>query len=600
MLITSHLKHLSFSRFFAGKSGIGLKSALPILMICIYGGIATVIAQDGTVGDTDIEVFNISGSISTEAHGYTTTRSANRRAPLGNVTTANASFSVLGFDSGINFRYNTDDSELRQSINRVGFNGSWRWVSLSAGDVTPSWSSYSLRGTRVRGGHVELTPGEFIFEITGGRTQRAVGPQDDDEIQPRRLSFERMLYGTRIGFGDQTRGHYFALSGFYARDDKNSITLPDSDALLEEQRNYSPPAENLLISPEMHLSFFDQAFQLGIEATASTFTRDLTSNQIDPAESDVPDFFGSLMNIHSSTRLGFAGTAHAAFNVSPFDVRLQYDRVNPGFRSLGLRSIRDDQQRYSADVGVEFFNQRLRLDNRIGYDQDNLLGNRVQTQQGFDYNVDATGQLSESMSLTVGYGIVSNSVEATDPETATGTSDHTTQTFQFQPTYNIAIDDITHSISFSGFYQSFETITETQQADRATGGQTLNSTLNYSISFFDGLNLNTSLNGLVGDAAGSDMLNLGVNAGVGYSFFDGDLTTNVNFGGSRNKTTPAGGEADIQNISWQFNGRANLSYQILSSTSLDFSVRTNNNTISEGAGSGFSEFESRLSFSYRF
>lgn len=33
----------------------------------------------GTVGDTDIQVFKISGCVSTEAYAYTTSREANRR-----------------------------------------------------------------------------------------------------------------------------------------------------------------------------------------------------------------------------------------------------------------------------------------------------------------------------------------------------------------------------------------------------------------------------------------------------------------------------------------------------------------------------------------
>jgi len=48
------------------------------------------------------------------------------------------------------------------------------------------------------------------------------------------------------------------------------------------------------------------------------------------------------------------------------------------------------------------------------------------------------------------------------------------------------------------------------------------------------------------------------------------------------------------------NGNMRASYRLFDAASLQLSLRANNNMIAQGAGSGFSELESRLSFSYRF
>ncbi len=578
-----------------------MKKISPVIVVVLWlsaTGIAA--AQTGTVGDTDIEVFNISGNISTEAHGYATTRGVNRRAPLGNVTTLSSSFNVLGFSSGINLRYNTDDSRLRQSMNEIGFSGSWRWLSMSAGDVSPSWSRYSLSGTRIRGGQLELTPGNFLLEVTGGRANRAIGPSGNGEEHIRRLSFQRMLYGGRIGFGDQSRS-YFILSGFYAKDDPESIELPESDEELFSRRNFSPPAENLLVSPEFQLSLFNQAFQIGAQASASAFTRDLRSQKINVEDAGLPSFITDIMEVHTSTRLGFAGTAYSTFNIRPFDIHLEYERIQPGFETLGIRSTRDDQQRYSADVGLSLFNQRLQLDNSLGFDEDNLLGDRMQTQKGMDYSLNTSARLTDAFNLSAGYSIYQNTTEAADPDVATRHGSHTTQSVNLSPMYNFMRNDNSHNITVSTFYQSFESRTETDDGEHVTEGYTLNSAFNYSLSFFGGFRINTGINGLLGDTAGSEMRNFGFNAGTGYSFFDGDLNTNLNLSASRNSVSRSDQNmGEIENISWQFNGNGTLSYQIAGSASMQFSVRTNNNTISSGAGAGFSEFESRLSFNYRF
>lgn len=573
-----------------------LGSALLVLL-----GFSLSWAQDGTVGDTDIEIFNISGNVSNEAHGYTTTRDVNRKAPVGNVTTANVNFSVLGFDSGVNFRYDTDDSDFRQSVNRIGFSGSWRWIALSAGDVSPSWGSYSLSGTRIRGGHVELTPGSLILEVTGGRANRAIGPDDDEQL--RRVSFERMLYGARVGVGN-TSASFFTISGFYAKDDPESITLPEDmdDSDLFSGRNASPPAENLLISPELQLSLFDRSFQFGVQGSASALTRDLRSQRIDVQEIGVPEFVTDVMEIRSSTRLGLAGSAFTRLNVDPVDLQLNYERYQPGFESLGLRSVRDDQQSYSAELGMDLFDRRLRLTNRFGINEDNLAGNRTQTQTGMDYSVDATTQLGQNITLSTGYSITTTSSEPENQQAQTTSSSHVNQNFQLQPTLNVMRGDNTHTVTLSTFYQTNRSEIVTQQDQRITEGYTLNTSVSYSLSLFGGLSFNSSVNGLIGDSGASDITNFGLNTGVGYSFFDGEVSTNLNLGFSRNQVSRQGqGEQPgMDSVTGQFNGSGTLSWQITDSGSLRFNVRTNSNTIQEGQGNEFSEFESRLAFNYNF
>ena len=604
-----------------------------VFLLFFSAGMVEVLGQgiqDRRVADTDIRVFTASGSISTEAHGYTTTRDVSRRAPLGNVTTANTNFSVLGFRSGLSFRYSTDDSRLRQSMNQVAFNGSWRWVRLAAGDVNPSWSRYSLSGTRIRGGQLQLTPGALTLELTGGRAARAIGPREDEPV--RRLSYERMLYGARIGVG-RTSGSYFMLSGFYARDDKDSITLPEefggtgdpadngtdgidgtgspADRRLgQTRRNFTPPAENLLISPEFQVSLFNRALQLGAQGSVSAFTRDLRSEQIDIEDAEFPELVGRLlpMDIHSSTRVGVAGGAHMGLNVDPVNLRVEYERIQPGFETLGVRSLRDDRQRYSASLGLSLLDRRVQLDNSIGFDEDNLLGQRVQTQQGLDYAVNVTARMSERLTLSGGYGINTSETSGTDPEIVTGSSEYTSQTFRLQPMLTFMGTDRTHSITVAGFYQTFESVSRFEDQVRRADGNTLNGMVNYSVMMHGGFRVNAALNGLVGEAGGSDVRNYGLTLGTGYTFFDGRLNTNVSLGGSRNEVSRdavagqngTGALPAMRNVSWQMNGNMRASYRLFDAASLQLSIRSNNNTIAQGAGSGFSELESRLSFSYRF
>lgn len=117
-----------------------------------------------TIGETNIEPYTYSGSVGFQSHAYTTTSPVNRRQPLGALLTANADFSILGFQSGLDLRYSTDDNRLRQSLNKFGFYGTWRWITLSAGDLNPNYANFGIRGTTIRGAELKLTPGIVFID----------------------------------------------------------------------------------------------------------------------------------------------------------------------------------------------------------------------------------------------------------------------------------------------------------------------------------------------------------------------------------------------------------------------------------------------------
>ncbi len=485
-------------------------------------------------------------------------------------------------------------------MNEIGFSGSWQWVSVAAGDVSPSWSRYSVSGSRVRGGQIELTPGLFSLELVGGRLRRAVEPSRSERL--RDVSYRRSLYGARIGYGN-TSTSFFRLSGFYAFDDQDSIDLTNGFTG-NGNGDESPPraAENLLLSPEFQLSFFDRAFQFGGTASVSAFTRDVNSGEADAGEIGVPGFITNIMPVRTSTRVSFAGTAHASLDVHPADLHLEYRRIEPGFKTMGVRSTRDDNQTYAAALGLDLFDSRLRLENRIELEEDNLLEDRVQTRKGLLYNTDTTLRVTNFFSLSGGYGLNRTQSRQTDPDVESGSSDYTTHSGRLQAMFTIQGDDLTQNINVSSFFQTFNSVNRFGEDRREMTGETLNGTVTYSINFRGGLRLNTGLNALSSNTGASEIVNLGLNAGGGYTFLDGRLSTSVDLRTSRSEATRPGqdGAGSAETINWQYNASARVNYRVFDAARLQFSVRTNNNLVASGTGTGFNELESRLSFSYRF
>ena len=125
------------------------------------------------------------------------------------------------FQIPFEFLISTEGNSARQNINQFGINPRWSWGTLHAGDFTTEYSKYTLSGIRIRGGGIDLTPGNFRFSTAAGFTQRSVpgGAQDG--------TFKRFLFATKIGFGNE-QSSYFDLIFLRAKDEVSSIDQNES------------------------------------------------------------------------------------------------------------------------------------------------------------------------------------------------------------------------------------------------------------------------------------------------------------------------------------------------------------------------------------
>ncbi len=133
------------------------------------------------------------------------------------------------------FLISSEGNSSRQNINQFGISPSWDWGTLHLGDFTEDYSQYTLSGINIRGGGLNLKPGNFRFSTSAGYTQRSVpgGAQDG--------SFKRFLYAVKLGYGNE-QSSYFDLIFLRAKDEvgsldqsKNSITIisPNGNDILE-------------------------------------------------------------------------------------------------------------------------------------------------------------------------------------------------------------------------------------------------------------------------------------------------------------------------------------------------------------------------------
>lgn len=280
----------------------------------------------------------------------------------------------------------TEETQFRQNIGQIGLNPSWRWVTLHVGDFTRDYTKYTVQGSRVRGGGVDLEPGDFRFSIQGGRVLRSAAPAGG-------TTFARNMVAARIGYGE-TGGSNLRLSVVGGRDsfDTAQQGLPDPDTMLLDTvpqdlrpRMAQEPREGVTASMDGQLMLFDRMVTVAGEVAASMINQDRRSDRVDLGSLDlgVPGFVADALTAvqapRSSAAADVAWNVEAGIRHDGAHLGGRYEYVGPGFGSLGLPYLVGDRKGYDVDGGVQLLDGLLGLQGRYQHRTNNLVSQRLNT-----------------------------------------------------------------------------------------------------------------------------------------------------------------------------------------------------------------------------
>ncbi len=507
------------------NGGKGISIFILMILLCLQGkpGICQEPPPDEGTGPRP---FGMSGRLGLTSEAYTVNGIEGRRPPGMGQVNLSTNFNLLGLQSGINLLYNTDDNQLRQSMNQFHFHGTWRWLTLSAGTVSPRFSKYSLSGVTVTGGLVEINPGWFSLSLTGGRSQRAVSFSDEPGF--REPAFERWLYAGRMGFGKKGRTE-FAITGLYAYDVIESI----------DETGEMLPSENLSLTPELRLSFMDGSFILESNVTVSAFTRDRNSEDLDLGDTEIPELISDQYTPKRSSRMDYAGEISGQFSAGPLRLNGLYERIQPGFRSMGLGQIRSDQELYRFRSQLRMFKGRANLSATFSQGQNNLLETRISTMNRQQIGSNLMLRLSQTMNLMFSYMRLTNENSPVDPDHPAAEGLHQkqiSQNFMLTPTFVIVSESISHTISLTGAYQVLddESLMVSIGDREPVGFTNYTAGTAYGISLPSGLSFNISGNFLHNESRQTSASGHSLNVSSGYAFFEKKLNLNLSLGWARN------------------------------------------------------------------
>ncbi|GJQ20999.1 MAG: hypothetical protein HBSIN02_13540 [Bacteroidia bacterium] len=548
----------------------GPSASLPALALLFL-----FIGTELTSAQYSLGPLTMTGSVGFSSEAYTASGIAARRPPASARLFANASASAFGMSYGLQANLTTEGSEFRQSMSQIGLDVSYEWIHVTLGDVRPSLSRFSVEGISLRGALVELTPGSLLFSAAAGQSQRAVQPDSTDPY--RKPAYDRSLYAVKMGYGSLSEW-FVHLIGVYAHDDRSSLP-PGTDVA---------PQENFNASTSFGSKLLENRLSLEGTVTLSTLSEDTRLPEID--RTTTPVIFSPFIKERGGNRTDYAARINAQYSEKGYGVQTFYERIQPGFASLGLATTRSDQESFGIRPHATFLDQHARVTLDFSQSRNNLLNNLASTSTRRNFGVLSMLRISKEMSLNASYRLLTYEINPRNGGSAIPL-DQTSHAVTLVPTLSWVSDRTSHTASLTTSIQT-SSVERGGPLPQSSGTSTVTNSALYTISYPSGLNLHTTANVLLSDAGPTENTSFGVSAGAGYPFFERALVAGLVLGVTENRsTTSAGGSTNATSTTqWVLN--VNAAYRLWFGDVLRFTMRALSSRA--GGGRSFRELQANL------
>lgn len=314
--------------------------------------------------------IKISGSISTSASYFSAKPQQARQSFTYQVTGAvNISVYEL-FNIPLSFNLNNYGSNFSYPSlpNRLSLHPSYKWIKAHIGDVSMTFSPYTMSGHQFTGLGLELTPGKWQISAMGGRLLRRV--DFNPELPSIRPTYERWGYGLKSRYdGDK----FFIGGTVFTAKDKAGVISFDADAL-----GLSPKA-NLALGIEGGLSLIKD-LQWSFEYGLSLMQQDLRTNARQTYHAFKTELSYELVGNH---------------------IGLAYERISPDYETLGAYYFNNDYENLTVNYSRNFFSDKLSLALSGGVQRDDLSGDKKEKNKRFVGSANIGFTPSERFSLSL-------------------------------------------------------------------------------------------------------------------------------------------------------------------------------------------------------
>ena len=341
-----------------------------------------------SIGQRD--VFSLSGGLNLNQVFYTANGLENRRDPYNYFISANLNIGIYGWQVPLSFSYSNQNATFQQPFNQYGMSPTYKWITAHIGYRSMNFSRYTLAGHLFLGGGFEITPTDRLkVSAMYGRLQKAV--EQDSTSSLNMPAYKRMGGGAKITYGSNK--HAVDLIFFKARDDENSLSTPITDENIN-------PEENLVLGLGFNTTIM-KGLTIKGEFASSAISTDLRAE-----ETSSGSIYNSLdflfrPRVSSSFYKALNGTLQYQFSKYGFGV--SYERVDPGYRTLGAYYFNNDLENISLIHTSSWLEQKLNLNVRLGLQKNNLDDSELSTMNRLSTAASVSYQVTQRIVTSFNY-----------------------------------------------------------------------------------------------------------------------------------------------------------------------------------------------------
>ncbi len=342
--------------------------------------------------------LKMTGSFNAMGQHYSALGIDGRALPFTGRLLAAINFDFLGIKMPFSLAFSNGGVVFNRrlpSYSFVGISPSYKWAKLLIGTRSMDFGKYSFSNHSFTGGGLELTPGDFHISGFYGRLRRA-RVEDFQGVNNVDPFYRRMGFGAKLGYEKGRDKVLFSL--FKAWDDASSIPTPDSSF------NFFP-SENVILSGEVSKAIGPKMdFEVVYSNSGFTDDRAIPTR----TEGFRLSNYGGLLRSNPSTRFNNAFEAKLTYRFKVLSVNVAYERIDPGYRTMGALFFNNDLENISGGAGLKLFKSRVVLNGRIGLQRNNLQGDQANRYNRLVGNINANFRASKNLSFIASYSNFNN------------------------------------------------------------------------------------------------------------------------------------------------------------------------------------------------
>ncbi|MFN0188501.1 MAG: hypothetical protein ACKVQV_07350 [Bacteroidia bacterium] len=358
-------KRLKWRNYF---SPTGAKRRAVLLFIAFSN---SILAQDVSTIHQQAPV-SLNGNLGANSTYYSASGIDNRQTPFTWMINGNLNARIYGIDIPITLLLTEQQRRFTQPFNQFGLSPKYKWALAHVGYRSMVFSPYTLSGMTFFGLGMELNPGKVRFAAMKGRFQKAI---NEDTLSTSAITptFKRTGYAVKLGYG--TSATYIDLIYLKAGDQKESLNyIPLKSEVL--------PQDNTVVGLSGKATL-KKVIKIDADVAISEYRRNL------------------LVAEDKISRIALS--AGASYQFTNANLRLQFKRIDPDYKSLGAAYINADIQEITFIPTINLLKKKMRLQASIGTQHDNLKNDKSIATNRLIFSLNGSYQPIQSYGIDVIY-----------------------------------------------------------------------------------------------------------------------------------------------------------------------------------------------------